>query len=99
MLEQYKINKKIAVGATSELYLADDPERGDVAVKVLRYLQSRDWDTVHVLQLKRPLHRELEKVMGIYLSYILERNLKSVDFLHRLRREGALFAGPENGDS
>lgn len=62
-----------------------------VAVKVLRYLQTRDWETVKVLQLKRPLHSELENVMGYYLTYILERNLKSVDFLHHLRQEAALF--------
>jgi DNA repair protein RecO (recombination protein O) len=63
-----------------------------VAVKVLRYLQTRSWDTVHVLHLKRPLQRELETLMHHYLTFVLERNLKSVDFLHRLRREAALFA-------
>ena len=62
-----------------------------VAVKVLRYLQTREWQTVKVLQLKRPLHRELENMMHYYLTYILERNLKSVDFLYHLRREADLF--------
>ncbi|MCP4423330.1 MAG: DNA repair protein RecO [Chloroflexi bacterium] len=62
-----------------------------VAVKVLRYLQTRKWGTAAVLQLKRPLHRELERIMHYYLTYILERNLKSVDFLNRLREEAALF--------
>jgi DNA repair protein RecO (recombination protein O) len=62
-----------------------------VAVKVLRYIQSRDWATVSVLQLKRPLQHELERLMHFYLTHILERNLKSVDFLHRLREEAALF--------
>jgi DNA repair protein RecO (recombination protein O) len=64
-----------------------------VAVKVLRYLQTRDWETVKVLQLKRPLHRELENIVYYYLTYILERNLKSVDFLHHLRREATLLFG------
>lgn len=63
-----------------------------VSVKVLRYLQTRPWETVAALRLKRPLHRELETVMYHYLTYILERNLKSVDFLYRLRREAELFA-------
>ncbi len=63
-----------------------------IAVKVLRYLQTREWATVVVLQLKRPLQHELERLMHYYLTYILERNLKSVDFLHRLREEAALFA-------
>jgi DNA repair protein RecO (recombination protein O) len=62
-----------------------------VAVKVLRYLQSRPWETVKALQLKRPLHHELETTTHSYISHILERNLKSVDFLHRLRREAELF--------
>jgi DNA repair protein RecO (recombination protein O) len=62
-----------------------------VAVKVLRYLQTRSWDSVRVLQLKRPLHAELERLMHAYLRYHLEKNLKSVDFLNRLRRESSLF--------
>lgn len=66
-----------------------------VAVKVLRYLQTRRWETVQVLQLKRPLHNELETLMHYYLTFILERNLKSVDFLQRLRQEAALFAPPK----
>jgi len=63
-----------------------------VAVKVLRYLQTRPWDTVKSLQLKRPLYAELETIMHFYLTYILERNLKSIDFLNRLREEAALFS-------
>ncbi len=69
-----------------------------VAVKVLRYLQTRPWDTVSVLRLKPPLLHELERVMYHYLTYTLERNLKSVDFLHELRREASLFTSPESGD-
>ena len=67
-----------------------------VSVKVLRYLQTRPWETVSSLRLKRPLHRDLESIMHHYLTYILERNLKSVDFLYRLRREAELFASPDN---
>lgn len=66
-----------------------------VAVKVLRYLQTRSWDTVGALRLKRPLQRELEAIMHHYLTYILERQLKSVDFLFRLRREAELFVQDE----
>ena len=58
------------------------------AVKVLRYLQTHNWDTVKVLQLQRKLHAELETIMQYNLRHILERNLKSVDFLNRLRVEG-----------
>ncbi|MEM7115505.1 MAG: DNA repair protein RecO [Chloroflexota bacterium] len=63
-----------------------------VSVKVLRYLQTRSWETVGSLRLKRSLHRQLEEVMHHYLTYILERQLKSVDFLYRLRREAEHFA-------
>jgi DNA repair protein RecO (recombination protein O) len=62
------------------------------AVKVLRYLQSHNWETVNALQLRRELHSELENMMHHYLTYLMERELKSVDFLHRLRREAELFA-------
>jgi DNA repair protein RecO (recombination protein O) len=67
-----------------------------VSVKVLRYLQTRPWSTVHNLRLKRSIHTELENVMQFYITYVLERNLKSVDFLHRLRQEAALLLPPED---
>ena len=78
-------------------YLADGKARAvtAVVVKVLRYLQTRDWETVRVLTLQRPLQHDLERHMHYYLTYILERNLKSVDFLHRLRREAELFTPPD----
>ena len=61
------------------------------AIKVLRYLQTRDWRTVRSLRLRGAMQAELEQIMHHYLTYILERNLKSIDFLHRLRREASLF--------
>lgn len=65
-----------------------------VSLKVLRYLQTRPWNTVHSLRLKRTVHAELENVMHFYITYVLERNLKSVEFLHRLRQEAALLLAP-----
>jgi DNA repair protein RecO (recombination protein O) len=62
-----------------------------VAVKVMRYLQTRPWDTVSQLRLRPAVLHEIERVMYDYLTHILERDLKSVDFLHRLRREAELF--------
>ena len=62
------------------------------AVKLLRYLQSREWETVHVLRLRGTLHQELEAIMHYYLRYVLEHNLRSIEFLYRLRREAALFS-------
>jgi DNA repair protein RecO (recombination protein O) len=57
------------------------------ALKVLRYLQTRSWETVQGLQLRPALHREVEGVMQAYLRHLLERRLKSADFLLRLQRE------------
>lgn len=65
------------------------------AVKVLRYLQTRSWDTVRPLRLRPPLLHELERAMYFYLTHTLERDLKSAEFLHRLRQEAGLFGGED----
>jgi DNA repair protein RecO (recombination protein O) len=65
-------------------------------LKVLRFLQTRDYDTCRRLRLTRPLHRELEKTMYDYITYTLERNLKSVSFLNTLRRQWAGNRGESN---
>ena len=59
---------------------------------MLRFLQTRSWADVHRLRLRPALQRELETLLFHYLAYHLERNLKSVEFLIRLRREARLFA-------
>jgi len=59
----------------------------------LRFLQSRPWEAVRRLGLRRDLHAELETVMHYYIIYLLERDLKSTEFLHRLRRERPGTAG------
>ncbi|HEX3049699.1 MAG TPA: DNA repair protein RecO [Aggregatilineaceae bacterium] len=57
------------------------------ALKTLRYLQTRPWDAVKVLNLPATLHLDLERLMLAYITYLLEQRLQSVEFLHRLRRE------------
>jgi DNA repair protein RecO (recombination protein O) len=57
------------------------------ALKVLRFLQTREWDTCRLLHLSPASHAEVERAMNQYITYQLERKLKSVDFLHRLRRQ------------
>jgi DNA repair protein RecO (recombination protein O) len=57
------------------------------AVKLLRFLQTRPWEQVRQLQLRRELHQELEDILHYYITYYLERRLKTVDFLRRLRYE------------
>lgn len=63
-----------------------------VSVKVMRYLQTRSWDVVGKLRLRPAVLHEIERVMYDYLTHTLERDLKSADFLHRLRREAELFS-------
>jgi DNA repair protein RecO (recombination protein O) len=59
------------------------------ALKVLRYLQTHSYKQCSRLRLKPDTHRDLEALMMHYITYILERNLKSVAFLNRVRdKEG-----------
>lgn len=56
------------------------------ALKVLRFLQTREWLTVRSIRLNAEVHAEVETLMQRYIAHHLERNLKSVDFLRELRR-------------
>lgn len=53
-------------------------------VKVMRFLQSRPWDAVKHLRLRHETQDELETLLHKYILHTLERELKSVDFLHLL---------------
>ncbi len=55
-------------------------------VKCLRYLQGHDYPEASLLRLTPELGWELEMLLGETLRYILERDLKSVSFLHILRQ-------------
>ena len=55
-------------------------------LKVLRFLQTRDWETCARLRLSPRLHAEAEKRLHRYIVYQLERSLKSLGFLHTVRR-------------
>jgi DNA repair protein RecO (recombination protein O) len=54
-------------------------------LKVLRYLQTHDYEQCSRLRLKPETHRDLEALMLYYITYVLEHNLKSVAFLNRVR--------------
>jgi DNA repair protein RecO (recombination protein O) len=60
------------------------------ALKVLRFLQTRDWSTCHLLRLGPASHAEVERAMNQIITYHLERRLKSLGFLHRLRLAGEM---------
>ena len=55
------------------------------ALKVLRLLQSSDYNTISRLKINPELSRELEGVMRDYLKYLLEREVKSVAWLDTLK--------------
>jgi len=58
------------------------------ALKVMRYLQVHTYVEASSLRLADDLHGELERVMQFYLTYLLERRLKSVDFIRHIRSGG-----------
>lgn len=55
------------------------------ALKLLRYLQTRDWEAVRALRVPPETMAQAEAVMSRYITYHLERHLKSVEFLHELK--------------
>lgn len=56
------------------------------ALKVLRYLQSREWAEVALLRLSPEVSRQLESLLARYIVYHLERSLRSPAFLEKLRK-------------
>ncbi len=57
------------------------------ALKVLRLLQSNDFNTVSKLRMNSELAQELEGVMRDYVKYLLEREVKSAAWLDTLREQ------------
>jgi len=55
------------------------------ALKVLRLLQSSDYDTVVKLKMNQELYHQLEMVIRDHLRYLLEREVKSATWLDALR--------------
>jgi DNA repair protein RecO (recombination protein O) len=54
------------------------------ALKILRHLQRNDFATGPRLSLPLPLRREMEIVMHGYTRYLLERDLKSAEYIHTI---------------
>ncbi len=61
--------------------------------KVLRYMQTQPWDQVAGLRIKPETQLDLEALLQRYIVYTLERRLKSVDFVYRLRHEARTSQG------
>jgi DNA repair protein RecO (recombination protein O) len=62
--------------------------------KVLRLLQSGDYATAVKVKMEPEPSRELEEVIGGYLRYLLERELKSVAWLYTLREQRLQYEHP-----
>ncbi len=56
--------------------------------RVLRFLQTRDWAVARNVQLTPDTRLDLERWLHAYLRHVLERGLRSVEFLNNLRRLG-----------
>ena len=65
----------------------DTVELSANALKVLRFLQTRDWDTCRLLRLNPATQAEIERLAYRYITHHLERKVKSADFIERLRRQ------------
>lgn len=66
------------------------PLRSDVepiavdVLKVLRYMQSQPWSEVNRLQVRHAVGQQVDALLLRYLTHVLERRVRSVDFLRRL---------------
>ncbi len=60
------------------------------ALKVLRHALRTDYASFTALALREALLSEIEQVMLRYVQFVLERKVKSVEFLNLLRREDAI---------
>ncbi len=60
------------------------------ALKVLRFMQTHKFNACSALRLKDATYAALEQILHGYLVYILERRLKSVEFMGLLRRQELL---------
>lgn len=54
-------------------------------LKMLRYMQTRDFGSVSKVRVGEGLHAELERVMHSYIVHLLEIRLKSADFIQLIR--------------
>jgi DNA repair protein RecO (recombination protein O) len=61
-----------------------EPIEVDV-LKVLRFLQSRPWANVSQVNVRDHVMRQVDSLLYRYLLTVLERQLKSVDFMRRLQ--------------
>jgi DNA repair protein RecO (recombination protein O) len=57
------------------------------ALKLLRHLQARDYAAAVAVNVRPAVQAEMERLMLLTITHLLERQLKSVEFLKLIRRE------------
>ncbi len=57
-----------------------------LTLKLLRHLQRSPYSQVRSLAITPALHDDVERILLGYITFTLERQLQSIDFIHRLRR-------------
>lgn len=57
------------------------------ALKVLRHAMRSEYPDFAALRVRDSVSAEIERAMQRYLTYVLERKMKSVEFINLLRRE------------
>ncbi len=65
---------------------------GADALKVMRHLQRSTLVEVLALRLAMPLHREVERLLDDTVTAVLEREMRSRDFLHEVAARGVAAA-------
>jgi hypothetical protein len=59
------------------------------ALKVLRHALRSNYQTFTALTVSESVQNEIEQAMLRYVQYVLERHVKSIEFLNLLKRESA----------
>ena len=55
-------------------------------LKVLRHLQRSPWAQARALRLAEARHNDVERILTGYMTWVLERRLRGVEFARRVRR-------------
>jgi len=58
------------------------------ALKMLRHAMRSEYHAFALMSVREAVALDVERAMHRYLTYVLERKLQSVEFIHVLRREG-----------
>jgi DNA repair protein RecO (recombination protein O) len=57
------------------------------ALKVLRFIQKNDYNAVERLKIDKALSLEIEDITRSYLKYLLEREVRSANWLDELKEQ------------